>query len=336
MLQAAHATLLLATAALLEESDDGEESSPSRQGQGQRERVPKIPLEFNRWWMNFTSERVRQPGTYAWRQFRKTFRVSIERFDKIVADTRTWTNGDGSFIFKEAQDTRTWPLELKIMIALRWLGTGSGFATLGTESGTSETVARVHCLLFVREFSKRQFTEWVHPPQGNKLQEAMEVPKHRLSTANLFVILSCLTSFQHARAFKKLLSLVSIAPWQVFAKCGYCGAFFSMDVVHIAWWRCPAQWHSFFTGKEGFPTVAFNLACLHTKEIIAVRMSDPGARNDKTIVRYDLFIDDLRSGVLYPDVEFTLRGRASATKKTVFSKYLFLCAARSLARSSLG
>ena len=84
------------------------------------------------------------------------------------------------------------------------------------------------------------------------------------------------------------------------------GCAFSTDVVHIAWDRCPAAKSNFYSGKEGHPTVAYEVAVSHRKEVFASTPGHPGARNDKTIVRYDAFIQDIRQGRLWNNVSYRL------------------------------
>ena len=48
-----------------------------------------------------------------------------------------------------------------------------------------------------------------------------------------------------------------------FIALGIPGALASMDVVHFHWDRCPYSLQNLFTGKEGYPTVAVQMACTH-------------------------------------------------------------------------
>lgn len=74
---------------------------------------------------------------------------------------------------------------------------------------------------------------------------------------------------------------------------GCCG---SMDVVHRGWDKCPSEMTPLFKGKEGFPTVAFQVIVSHRKKILHVSMGYPGARNDKQIVKVDSAPKSLHSG----------------------------------------
>jgi len=80
-----------------------------------------------------------------------------------------------------------------------------------------------------------------------------------------------------------------------YSRCGLPGCIGSMDAVHVAWDGCPAAWSAQYTGKEGFPTVAFNVTCHHNKKIFGVSGPHQGTRNDKSIVRYDDVVGQLRA-----------------------------------------
>ena len=75
---------------------------------------------------------------------------------------------------------------------------------------------------------------------------------------------------------------------------GLPGAIGSMDVVHIAWCMCPIHLANLAKGKEGFPSVAYNVVCDHEGNATAVLPGTYGATNDKTIVQFDDFVDDVR------------------------------------------
>ena len=147
-------------------------------------------------------------------------------------------------------------INLKVMIALRWLASGSDFDILGEISQTSETTARVSCLLWVEEFVKHMYAVWVHPPTGDDLKKSMAI----------------------------------------YARLGFPGAAWSMDAVHVHWNKCPAGEFSKHKGKEAVPTLAYNVTVDYLKRILATTAGHPGAQNDKTIVRYDRFVADLRAG----------------------------------------
>lgn len=93
----------------------------------------------------------------------------------------------------------------------------------------------------------------------------------------------------------------------IYGKCGFPGCFGSIDVVHVAWGRCSAGEYHAYCGKEGYPTVAYEVVVDHLRRILAVVRGQPGARNDKAIVRLDQLVLTVKEGRLYGDVVFMVR-----------------------------
>ena len=263
--------LLADTMAMVDSSDD-DEKAPSRQGQGPRERQHRVPSAQTKWWKMITSESMNDEDSRNSRLFRRRYRVRFSRFKSLVEDTKSWLKPDGSPVFARLSaaginDAKTVFVEIKVMIVLRWLATGASFDLIGELSETGETTARVTCITWVTEFVHRRWTDFVYPPEGEELKKVMKV----------------------------------------FDRLGITGAAFSMDAVHVHWARCPVTRSNFCTGKEGYPTLAFNVAVTHSKRIIAATSAQYGARNDKTLVKYDAFIDDVRSGKSLKTQPFRLR-----------------------------
>jgi hypothetical protein len=77
-----------------------------------------------------------------------------------------------------------------------------------------------------------------------------------------------------------------------------------MDVVHIAWCMCPASLSNLCTGKEGYPTLAYNVVVNHEGRAEEAQKSSFGSFNDKTIVHFDDFIADLRTDPFFTDFQF--------------------------------
>jgi hypothetical protein len=65
--------------------------------------------------------------------------------------------------------------------------------------------------------------------------------------------------------------------------------------------RCPAAVRSAHKGKEGYPTLSYEVTVTHSKRIIAATHGHPGARNDKTIVKFDGFVTAIHNGELYQE-----------------------------------
>jgi hypothetical protein len=90
----------------------------------------------------------------------------------------------------------------------------------------------------------------------------------------------------------------------LFSLCGFPGAVASTDCVHVRWWTCPAGWRAACEGKEGFPTLGYNVSATHDKYIIHAPPGMPGSNNDKTNVLYDKFVQSLRHDEEYTKTKF--------------------------------
>lgn len=74
-----------------------------------------------------------------------------------------------------------------------------------------------------------------------------------------------------------------------------------MDAVHAAWDRCPATERKRYTGKEGYPTIVWNVSITAAKKIIYVSGPFAGADPDKTIVKFDDFALRVRDDPEFKD-----------------------------------
>ena len=57
---------------------------------------------------------------------------------------------------------------------------------------------------------------------------------------------------------------------------------------------CPAELRTLHTGKEGYPTIAYNVSVDHRGNVFFVTPGSYGSCNDKTIIRFDHHIDIIR------------------------------------------
>ena len=159
------------------------------------------------------------------------------------------------------------PLELKILSVLRVLGRGYCFDGVEELTLISAEVLRQFFHRFCFLFAKEKFADYCsHPTSEDEITTAMEV----------------------------------------YTKLGLPGCIGSTDCVHVRWERCPAGQRSFHKGKEGYPTLSYEVTVDHTKRIMAATQGHPGARNDKTIVKFDGFVTNIHKRKLYPDVPYTL------------------------------
>ena len=92
---------------------------------------------------------------------------------------------------------------------------------------------------------------------------------------------------------------------EIYARMGLPGCIGSTDCVHFGWDRCPAGERSQHKVKEGFPTLPYEVTVDRNKKIISCTAGHPGARNDKTIVKFE-FITKINDGNLYKDEEYEI------------------------------
>lgn len=95
----------------------------------------------------------------------------------------------------------------------------------------------------------------------------------------------------------------------VYARLGTPGACASADGVHVPWNNCHATQNHLFKGKEGHPTIAWNVSVLHSREVVHVARWMGGAQNDKTMAQHDEFFAQLRAGTFHPEKTYTLYER---------------------------
>ena len=161
------------------------------------------------------------------------------------------------------------PLELKILGALRVLGRGSVFDDIAEITFASESLHEE----FFHQFCCKIVTlydQFVYAPR---------------------------TSVELARVES------------VYRQMGFPGCVGSIDCVHVAWEGCPALWRNHYKGAKGYPSIAYEVVCDHNLFILATTCGFSGTTNDKTISRYDLFVDEVKRGAKYVDHEFQLMRR---------------------------
>ncbi|CAM9719025.1 unnamed protein product [Pylaiella littoralis] len=91
-----------------------------------------------------------------------------------------------------------------------------------------------------------------------------------------------------------------------YERIGFTGAIGSTDVTHLAWGVCPYNQARSFTGKEGYPTVAYQVTVDHTKCAVAVTPGFTGSTNDKTIIQFDSAETRIRNDPIYTKREYRL------------------------------
>jgi hypothetical protein len=160
------------------------------------------------------------------------------------------------------------PLELKVLGLLRVLGRGYCFDGIEELSYISAEINRVFFHKWCDLFSKKYYTIYCNPPEtAEEIQKTMDV----------------------------------------YARLGLPGCIGSTDCVHIRWERCAAGDRVMHKGKEGFPTLSYEVTVDHTSKIISVTHGFPGTRSDQTIVRFDGFVTDIHDRLKYQDVIFPMK-----------------------------
>ena len=161
------------------------------------------------------------------------------------------------------------PLEIKVLGALRMVAKGCSFDAIAELSGMSIQTMQRFFHRYMDLFVKEFKDEWIKYPKT--FAEAEKFMEH----------------------YKKL---------------GFPGAVTSVDATHVLFDMCPVGLASIYTGKEGVPTIAYEVAVSPMGECLFVTMpGHPGSRNDKTIVKTDDFIQQVKNHeILYDDVEFEL------------------------------
>ena len=172
--------------------------------------------------------------------------------------------------FSEGNDcagVKAAPLELKVLGLLRVLGRGYCFDGIEELSYISAEINRVFFHKWCELFSKKYFATYCNPPESEEeIQKTLDV----------------------------------------YTRLGLPGCIGSTDCVHIRWERCSSGDRVLHKGKEGFPTLSYEVTVDHTSKIIAVTHGYPGTRSDRTIVRFDGFVTDIHDGIKYHDVTFPM------------------------------
>eukprot|EP00951_Prasinocladus_malaysianus_P026800 scaffold238804_cov24-Prasinocladus_malaysianus.AAC.1 len=200
--------------------------------------------------------------------FRQEFRISHSMFWEIYQRCKA------SGVFPDVngnvngtmQGTPT-SLALKILAALRCLALGTSFDAHSKESGIGKSTLRNFVPRFYKWFDLEYNAQWLQIPTTEDELEELQRP---------------------------------------FAEQGLPGCICSMDGVHIAWDNCPAPDTGKAKGKEHYTTVVFNVCSSHTRRILHVSGPFYGTVNDKSMVRVDHFVDQVRTGALFVNYCFKI------------------------------
>lgn len=182
----------------------------------------------------------------------------------------------------------SWPPKLRcnwqcspsgqVLACLQILGRGNFYDDIVQFSGMSEATVGRTFHIFCECFATKLYETWIHLPRDEEeLQEVMDV----------------------------------------YDKVGFTGAVGSTDVTHVAWACTPFSHARSYTGKEGFPTLAYQATVDHSGRVRGVTKGFAGATPDKTIVRYDETVMSVREDDLFTQAGFWLRRKDGREEKEV-------------------
>jgi hypothetical protein len=185
---------------------------------------------------------------------------------------------DNSWVCKDYDKFRrpSVPLELKILACFEMLGRGVPAAVPAQLIGCDQKTIQVFFLLFCAKVALHLCKEYIKFPS---------------SVAD---IRECVATY---------------------ADENLPGCMGSIDCVHVPWPKALASVRSWFVGKEGIPTVAFQVIVNHKRKILSVSQPHPGAHNDKTIASMDPALHAIRTlqaFITFPWTCLTAAGEAAA------------------------
>ena len=236
--------------------------------------TPKLSL----WWLLYLQDP--QPQCKNWsKAFRQRFRLPYNEFCKLLAMMRDssndtyfqrWMTGEREGgCHSVRQKRKISPMELLLLGSLRYLGRGWTFDDLAESTFVSRDVHR--CFF-------HKFCAW-----GAKALYPMYV---RLPTT-LHDLRACEQEYNNA---------------------GFPGCIGSTDATHIPLEKVSYNLRQGHLGYK-MPTTArtYNLTVNHRRQILHSTTGHPGRWNDKTLVRFDSFMADLRNGAFNNTMSFELK-----------------------------
>lgn len=221
------------------------------------------------WWTMLQKGECKVIGHPQNKVFRRRFSVPFSMFKDIVAAAREWPHGRGKLgdITVDCTGTEGVPLELKILGALRMSAKGCSFDAIAELSGMSISTMHTFYHVFWDRFVSNFRDSWIFYPVD------------------------------------KIAAADNLA---VYAKLGFPGAIGSVDCTHIYWGRCPAFFQNAYSGKEKKATIAYEVTVNHSGRCLHISPGHPGSRNDKTIVKTDKLVMDLKDKKILQDVEYLI------------------------------
>jgi DDE superfamily endonuclease len=215
------------------------------------------------------------------KSFRTQFRIPYTSFIELVQEIKddesgifsSWVNGDDDSPTSDRLKPKKSkiPIELLILVCLRYLGRGWTFHCGADETGISRETTRRFFHAFIQWGSTVFYKKHVKPP--TTAEEAAD------GTAE-------------------------------YAEAGFVGAVGSTDATHVLHERiCYAGRQSHSGYKMPGTTRSYNLTVNHRRKILMSTSGSPGRWNDKTLIKYDTFVRGIYEGDHLDKVEFELLER---------------------------
>ena len=221
---------------------------------------PKLPYEVSMFYRDFHNPNVKILNHIDAREFRLNYRMPWTEANKLVHTfvRRGWVKTTKARTH-EICGHSVCPPEIKILGTLYWLGEGCSFRTIYNLSG--RVLSAVSFSNFAKVFCR----------------------KVKINLGPYYIKIP-----QNVRELRRISSQ--------YQGLGFPGACGSTDGVQIAWEDCPFALRNSCIGKEKYPTLGFNVTVDHHCRVINVCSVFLGRYNDKTKIRYDEYVDRLRSG----------------------------------------
>jgi hypothetical protein len=150
------------------------------------------------------------------------------------------------------------PVEFRVLIGLRILGRGSCADDIFEMSGIAESTVNTIFHQFTSGLVDHFYDEFVKYPEGPELDLVQ-------------------------RTYEEM---------------GFGGACGSMDATHVRLGKCPHGLRVLATGKEGYPTLAFQCICAPNRQVLYCSEPYLGSYNDITITANDKLCQEFASGLL--------------------------------------
>jgi hypothetical protein len=196
-----------------------------------------------------------KPGGRLESRFRRNFRVDRDTFDEMVQEIEAM-DWASSYGSPDVTGRVGAPLPLLVLCALNALGRATVFEQFEDLASVSKEQARKFFLEFCQHYGRTLFHKHVSLPTT---QEEFQM---------------CCAELQVA---------------------GLDGCLGLTDAVQLRYWNCSANLRHLNTGKEGHPTVGFNVTVSFRRRILHTTPAITGRLNDQTKALMDSLIKDLQA-----------------------------------------